>query len=220
MLRATDVSVTADSTRCVVYEEGRSVGELELGMGGRHNLLNALGAAAAARALGAEWSAIHAALKEFGGVARRFERIGEAGGIVVLDDYAHHPTEITAVLSAARAMFGGTRLVAVFQPHLYTRTRDFAREFGQALGLADSVWITDIFPARESPIKGVTGELVVDATRASGVHDVHFEPSLEVLPRLLADHLKPGDVVITLGAGSIEVVGQELLDALEAPIHA
>lgn len=220
MLRATDVSVTATSTRCVVYEEGLGVGELELAMGGRHNLLNALGAAAAARALGADWSSIHAALKDFGGIARRFERVGEAEGIVVLDDYAHHPTEITAVLTAARAIFEDARLVAVFQPHLYSRTRDFGREFGQALGLADSVWVTDIFPAREAPIPGVTGELVVDATRAAGARDVHYEPNLEDLPEALADHLKPGDVVITLGAGSVEVLGRALLDVLETKVHA
>ena len=220
MLRATDVTVAAESTRCVVYEEGHVVGELALTLGGRHNLLNALAAAAVARTLGIDWPLIQAALAKFGGVGRRFEKVGEAQGIVVLDDYAHHPTEITAVLNAIREMFGDARLVAVFQPHLYSRTRDFAREFGQALGLADAVWITDVFPAREAPIAGVTGVVVADAARASGVYDVHYEPSLEALPRALADHLHFGDVVVTLGAGSIEVVGPELLETLEEPIHA
>ena len=220
MLRATDVTVTEESTRCVVYEEGHGVGELVLTFGGRHNLLNALGAAAAARALGIDWLPIQEALAKFRGVGRRFEKVGDAQGIVILDDYAHHPTEITAVLKAVRTMFGEARLVAVFQPHLYSRTRDFASEFGQSLGLADAVWITDVFAAREAPIAGVTGVLVAEAARASGVHDVHYEPSLEALPRALADYLHFGDVVVTLGAGSIEVVGPALLETLEAPIHA
>ena len=220
MLRATNVTVTAESTRCVVYEEGHGVGELVLTFGGRHNLLNALGATAASRALGVDWPSIQAALAEFGGVGRRFERVGEAQGVVVLDDYAHHPTEITAVLNAVRTMYGEARLVAVFQPHLYSRTRDFARAFGQALALADVVWITDVFPAREAPIAGVTGELVADAARTYGVRDVRYEPSLEALPGTVADHLHFGDVVVTLGAGSIEFVGPALLEALKEPIHA
>jgi UDP-N-acetylmuramate--alanine ligase len=220
MLRATDVHVSAERTRCVVYEGGRSAGPLVLSVGGRHNLVNALGAAAAARALGVEWSDIRHALAAFEGVSRRYERVGEVNGVLIVDDYAHHPTEITAALSAARAMHGDRRLVAVFQPHLYSRTRDFAREFGQALSLADSVWLTDVFAAREAPIPGVTGQLLVESTRASGARDVHYVPSLEALPRVLADHLSSGDVVVTLGAGSIEVVGAALLEALEAPIHA
>ena len=220
MLRATDVSVTAASTRCTVWEEGRRVGPLSVGTGGRHNLLNGLAAAAAARALGADWDPIREALAAFGGVGRRFERIGEVRGTVVIDDYAHHPTEITAALRAVRALHPDRRLVAVFQPHLFSRTRDFASEFGQSLALADSVWITDVFPAREAPIPGVTGELVVEATRAAGASDVNYEAKVEALPRAVAERVGAGDVVVTLGAGSIEVVGRAILELLREPIHA
>lgn len=220
MLRATDVSVSAESTRCTVHEQGWRVGGLSVGIGGRHNLLNALASATVARTLGIEWPSIREALAAFSGVGRRFELIGEAGGVTVLDDYAHHPTEIVAALEAVRAMFEDRRLVAVFQPHLFSRTRDFAREFGEALARADVVWITDVFPAREVPIPGVTGQTVVDATRASGGSEVHYSANLDALPTALADCVSPGDVVVTLGAGSIEVVGSALLEALERPILA
>jgi UDP-N-acetylmuramate--alanine ligase len=220
MLRATDVSVRAGSTRCAVHEQGWRVGSLKIGIGGRHNLLNALASAAVARTLGIDWPSIRAALAAFSGVGRRFEMIGEVRGVTVFDDYAHHPTEIVAALEAVRAMFQDRRLVAVFQPHLFSRTRDFAREFGEALARADVVWITDVFPAREAPIPGVTGRMVVDATQASGAREVHYSPTLDALPTELADCVSPGDVVVTLGAGSIEVVGSALLEALEKPILA
>ena len=143
-----------------LWEDGKGVGELKLKMGGRHNLLNALGAAASARALGAEWDDIKTGLSNFRGVERRFQLVGEVKGVVVIDDYAHHPTELAAALRAARNMYEDRRLVAVFQPHLYSRTRDFAREFGEALAVADKVWLTDIFPAREDPIPGVDLSLI------------------------------------------------------------
>ena len=220
MLRGTDVRVTSEAMRCTVYEEGRHVGELTISMGGRHNLLNALGAAAVARSLGVGWDTVFRALAEFEGVARRFERLGEVAGVVVVDDYAHHPTEIAAALHAARAMFDARRLVAVFQPHLFSRTRDFAREFGEALAIADEVWITDVFPAREAPIPGVSGRTIVDSVKAAGVRDVHYVPDVERLPDSLGDAVRHGDVVFTLGAGSIEQVGPALVEALKEPIHA
>ena len=139
MLRATDVSVGPEATTCELHEEGRSVGSLELRVGGRHNLLNALAAACAARALNVGWDSIRESLGRFMGVGRRFEWLGETDGIAIVDDYAHHPTEIEATLSTARARFPERRIVAAFQPHLYSRTRDFAREFGRALALADGV---------------------------------------------------------------------------------
>ncbi len=220
MLRATDVRVIDGVTHCAVYEEGRRVGDMTLTMGGRHNLLNGLGAAAAARALGAEWPDILSALSTFAGVARRFQRIGEATGVTILDDYAHHPTEIAAALRAVRSMFADRRIVAAFQPHLFSRTRDFAREFGEALAIADAVWLTDVFPAREAPIPGITGQTIVDSTRAAGADTVHYVPKVEDLPAALADAVEFGDVVLTLGAGSIDAVGSALLSAMEAPIHA
>jgi UDP-N-acetylmuramate--alanine ligase len=220
MLRAVHLEVTATGMRCDVFEEGRPVGTLELSMGGHHNLLNALGAAAAARSLGASWESVYEALARFAGVERRFQHVGEAGGVAVVDDYAHHPTEIAAALRAARSMYGGRRLVAVFQPHLFSRTRDFAREFGEALSIADSVWVTDIFPAREEPIPGITGHTIVDAAEAAGVHDLHYVPALDDVVSTLSDTLDFGDVVVTLGAGSIEVVGAALVEALGEPVHA
>jgi UDP-N-acetylmuramate--alanine ligase len=220
MLRAVKLEVTATGTRCDLFEEGRAVGTLELSMGGRHNLLNALGAAAAARALGVEWDAVFTALSTFEGVGRRFQLVGDVGGVTVVDDYAHHPTEIAAALRAAQSMYEGRRLVAVFQPHLFSRTRDFAREFGEALAIADSIWITDIFPAREAPIPGVTGQTVVEATEAAGGRDLSYVAELADLPMELAEAVQYGDVVVTLGAGSIEVVGAALVDILKEPVHA
>ena len=214
MLRATDVSVREDLTRCTVLEDGRRVGTLALRKGGRHNLLNALAAAAAARALGVDWIPIREALADFAGVARRFERLGDAAGVLVIDDYAHHPTEITATLATARASFPGARLVVVFQPHLFSRTRDFTVEFGRALAVADVVWVTDVFPAREAPIPGVTGETVVQAARAAGANDVRYHPDIASVADALADELRSGDVLITLGAGSIETVGRAVLARL------
>lgn len=214
MLRAIDVRVEAGRTRCRVFEEGRDRGPLELEGGGRHNLLNGLAAAAAARFLGAEWEDVRAALADFRGVGRRFERLGEARGVSVVDDYAHHPTELRATLSAARALFDGRRIVAAFQPHLYSRTRDFAEEFGGALAAADVVWVTDVFPAREAPIPGVSGALVAEAARAAGRAEVRYHEDLGTLAPALARTLEPGDVLLTLGAGSIETLGGEVLAQL------
>jgi UDP-N-acetylmuramate--alanine ligase len=220
MLRAIEITIGPRMTRCTVVEGGQRVGALVLRKGGRHTLLNALGASAAARALGVAWSQILEALAEFSGVERRFERLGEAAGVSVVDDYAHHPTEIRVTLEAARAVFAGQRIVAAFQPHLYSRTRDFTAAFGEALAVADVVWVTDVFPAREAPIPGVTGEIVATAARRAGAGDVRYHADLATLPGALAESLLPGDVLITLGAGSIETVGQEVLERLGEPIHA
>ncbi len=213
-LRATRVRTGAEGTRARVIEDGRDRGELSIRLSGAHNLLNALGAAAVARRMGVAWGDIRRALAGFAGVRRRFERLGRARGVTVVDDYAHHPTEIAAALAAARASFPGTRLVAVFQPHLYSRTRDFADELGAALAAADRVWVTDVYPAREAPIPGVTGELVRDAVAAAGGRDARHHAELATLPAALADTLHAGDTCITLGAGSIESTGPELLRRL------
>jgi UDP-N-acetylmuramate--alanine ligase len=139
---------------------------------------------------------------------------------LVIDDYAHHPTELSAALRAARSMFGERRLVAAFQPHLYSRTRDFAREFGTALALADVVWLTDVFPARESPIPGITGRTVVEAAEGAGATEVHYVEEVDRLAEEMAGRLRAGDVVLTLGAGSIESLGPRLVAALQEPAHA
>lgn len=220
MLRATGLHAEDGVMKATVWEEGRKVGAMALPMAGRHNLLNALASAGAARALDVAWDAIFRALAGFGGIGRRFQRLGDVRGITVVDDYGHHPTELAATLRAARTGFPGRRIVAVFQPHLFSRTRDFAREFGEALSMADAVWITDVFPAREKPIPGISGRTVVDSAAAAGAHPVTYVPDLDDLPGRLGESLREGDVVVTLGAGSIEAVGPALLEILEEPVHA
>lgn len=214
-LRAIDVSTTSAGTRCRVVENGDDAGWLSVGVPGLHNLRNALGAAAAARHLGVGWDAIARGLAAFRGVGRRFERLGEGAGVQVIDDYAHHPTEIRATLQALRAAYAERRVVAVFQPHLFSRTRDFHREFGASLTGADVVWVTDVFPAREQPIPGVTGEMIATAARAAGGPEVRYHADLSTLPAALLPTLASGDVVVTLGAGSIEMLGVQLLDLLQ-----
>lgn len=206
-LRAVDIRPGSDGTRFDVVEDGKAAGEFLVTAPGLHNLRNALAAAAAARYFGAEWGQIRDSLASHEGVDRRFERLGAEDGVDIVDDYAHHPTEIENALAATRELFPDRRLVAVFQPHLYSRTRDFAVEFGRALGAADVAFVTDIFPAREDPIPGVTGELVATAVDTSSGTEVHYHPSLGPLPEALRSFLKEGDVLLTLGAGSIEEVG-------------
>jgi UDP-N-acetylmuramate--alanine ligase len=208
------------STRFGIREDGVDRGRIVLPLPGLHNVRNALGAAAAARALGVEWPAIQAGLEGFQGVKRRFQLLGLEAGITVVDDYAHHPTEIAAALAAARSTFPGARVVAVFQPHLFSRTQAFHREFGAALAAADQVWVTEIYPAREAPIPGVDGELVAKAVRTEGT-PVILHRKLDTLAAALAEGLVPGDVCVTLGAGSIEALGPDLLRRLgEGGLHA
>lgn len=213
-LRATAVEQHGRGSRFRVEEAGAVLTELTLRVPGLHNVRNALGALAAARAAGADVDAARRALASFDGVDRRFQVVGEARGVVMVDDYAHHPTEIAATLAAARAAYPARRIVAVFQPHLYTRTRDFADAFGRALAGADVVWVADVYPAREAPIPGVTGELVARAAEAAGGAEVHYHAELDSLAEALAPTLEPGDVCITLGAGNIDAAGREVLALL------
>lgn len=213
-LRAVEVEARGRGTRFVVQEAGRTLVEIEIGVPGLHNVRNALAAFAAARHAGAELDAVVRGLASFHGVARRFEEIGEAAGVLVVDDYAHHPTEIAVTVAAARAAYPERRLVVAFQPHLYTRTRDFAVEFGAALAAADQVWVTGIYPAREEPIPGVTGELVVAAARSAGAPAVSYLPELATMAAGIAETLRPGDLLVTMGAGSITEVAPAVLALL------
>ena len=140
--------------------------------------------------------------------------VGEASGVHVYDDYAHHPTEVRAALTAARKAADQGRVVACFQPHLFSRTRDFAKEFGEALALADLVVLTDIYAAREDPMDGVDGTLVLDACRAAGAEAVYV-PNKAHLPQALAELVQPTDLVMTLGAGDVTLVGPLLVEQLE-----
>ncbi len=189
--------------RCELYLEGQPAGELAVGVPGLHNLTNALGALAAARAAGADVGKVRGALAEFRGVGRRFDVLGEAGGATVIDDYAHHPTELAATLAAARTAFPGRRLLAVFQPHLYSRTRDFAKGFARALEAADLVVLTDIYPAREAPLPGVTSALIAGPLRAARGEGAVLEVAKQEVVKTLAHLVQPGDVVLMMGAGDI-----------------
>ncbi|HEV2180635.1 MAG TPA: UDP-N-acetylmuramate--L-alanine ligase [Gemmatimonadaceae bacterium] len=210
-----DLRLAADGSSFTAAADGRALGEVLLRVPGRHNVLNALAALASGLALGATVPAMAPGLAAFGGVERRFQRLGEARGVTVVDDYAHHPTEIRATLAAARNAFPGRRLVAAFQPHLYTRTRDFAADFGAALAGADAIFLTDIYPAREQPIPGVSAKLIADAARAAG-GALAWHGTRADLAAALADNVGAGDVVLTLGAGDITRTGRELLDRLAA----
>jgi UDP-N-acetylmuramate--alanine ligase len=214
-VRILDTSQLADRTEAQVrWRDGRSV-RLRLRVPGVHNLRNAVGALAACAALDADLDRAAEALAEFAGVGRRFERLGEHGGVAVVDDYAHHPSELSATLAAARQAFPGRRLVAVFQPHLYSRTAAHGSAMGEALAAADLVVVTDVYAAREQPIPGVSGRQVADAAQQAGA-DARFEPARAEVGRRVYEALEPGDVVLTLGAGDITRVGPELVGWLGA----
>jgi UDP-N-acetylmuramate--alanine ligase len=202
-----------------VIEEGADRGSFQISVPGVHNLQNALGAAVAARAFEVDWDTIREGLAAYRGVERRFDTVGLERRILVVDDYAHHPSEIQATLAAARGAHPDRRIVAVFQPHLFTRTRDFAEEFGRALSGADSIWVTDVFPAREDPIDGVTGELVAHAVgRAGG--DVCYHSDVNTVAEAVMSELISGDLLLTMGAGSIDRVAHDVLARLRETSHA
>jgi UDP-N-acetylmuramate--alanine ligase len=192
---------------------------VRLAVPGEHMALNALAALLAGIELGAPVDGMLAGLAAFDGVQRRFEYKGRAGGVAVYDDYAHHPTEVAATLRAAREVFGAEqgrrgRVLVAFQPHLYSRTRTFASAFGEALALADEVVVLDVYGAREDPEPGVTGKLVADHVRLPAER-VHFVPGWSDVPRVLAGLARPGDLVLTMGAGDVTVLGPEVLLELE-----
>jgi len=211
-LRIMQVQQDAGGSRAELrLPDGRQV-ELVLQVPGMHNVRNATGALGAVVALGGSVEPALAALAEFDGVGRRFERLGEAGGVVFVDDYAHHPSELVATLAAARQAYPERRLVAVFQPHLYSRTQLHGAAMGQALAAADVVVVADVYGAREAPIPGVSGRLVADACARAGAQ-VHFEADRAALAGAVDELLRPGDLVLTLGAGDVTRVGRELLAA-------
>jgi UDP-N-acetylmuramate--alanine ligase len=214
-VRIGDIVQQADHTvACVRWPSGRSI-SLRLQVPGLHNLRNAVAALSVVEALGGALEPAAEALSQFHGVGRRFERLGEFGGVAVVDDYAHHPSELAATLSAARQAFPGRRLVAVFQPHLYSRTAAHGQAMGQALAAADLVFVTEIYPAREQPIAGVSGRQVADAAELAGA-DTRFEPTRAKVGKTVFQELRSGDVVLTLGAGDITRVAPELVRCLSA----
>ena len=209
--------VTSDGrTSFDVHFDSERAGQVTIGAVGEHNVLNALAALGVGISrFGAKVEQMAPGLASFAGAERRFQRLGTARGVTVIDDYAHHPTEIRATLSAARLAYPGRRIVVAFQPHLYSRTRDFASEFGLALAKADQLFLADIYPAREQPIAGVTSQLIAESSTIAGRRPAWMGMRTDLAPAL-ASAVKDGDVVLTVGAGDVTKTGPELL-ALLAP---
>ena len=218
MVRGKDMELGAFGGRCTVTVRRDGVehrlGRVEVVVPGRHNLLNALAAVAVGECLEVEFSRTASALAEFQGAERRFQRIGEAGGVLIVDDYGHHPTEIAAVLAAARVALG-RRLLVAFQPHRYSRTARLMEAFGSAFVDADEVVLTDVYAASEEPIPGATSEAMADAIRRLAARPVLVVGDLDELVAALAARARPGDAVLTLGAGSIGSVPRRLLRVLQ-----
>ena len=214
-VRIRAVRLEPGGSRARVTLPGGYESELKLAVPGMHNVRNAAAALAALHALGADVQAGAAALAKFHGVGRRFERLGEAAGVTVVDDYAHHPTEVSATLSAARQAFPGRRVMAVFQPHLYSRTALHGDALGRALAAADVVVVAPIYGAREQPLAGVTHHLVVRGATRAGAATVAVRDRAGLTSHV-ARAVRQGDVVFTLGAGDVTRVGPELLSLLRS----
>ncbi len=215
-IRAENVRQVGLTTEFDVVAGGKTLGTLRLQTPGLHNVRNALAAVAIGLELEIGFDRIASGLAKFSGVQRRFQKVGEAGGVLIVDDYAHHPTEVMATLDAASEGWGDRRIVAVFQPHLYSRTRDFKEGFARAFFNADVLVVTDIFGSREEPLPGIDGRLIADLAIRYGHRNVHYVADKENLPEYLAGLVRDGDTVITMGAGDIWRYGQRLLDQLKS----
>ncbi|MBI5709603.1 MAG: UDP-N-acetylmuramate--L-alanine ligase [Candidatus Eisenbacteria bacterium] len=213
-LRAGEIRLLPHGARFRVWSGSAPLDEIELRLPGRHNVLNALAAVAVGLELEIGFGHIAEALSGFRGVGRRFETRGEAGGVRVVDDYGHHPTEIAATLAAAKGL--GGRVLVVFQPHRYSRTALLKDEFGACFGDADLVWTLDIYPAGEAPIAGVSGRTIVESAAARGATHVRYAASAAEAVEEAARAARPGDVVLTLGAGDVWKLGDEVLARLRA----
>lgn len=208
--QAKNVSFSENGTGYEAWFKGRKKGLVRLQCCGMHNVRNSLLVLAVGCYLGFPFEKLAEGLSNFRGVKRRLDRLGSAGGVDFMDDYGHHPTEIMATLAAAREMFKGRRLTVVFQPHRYTRTRDLYREFGMAFGNADKLFIAPIYSAGETPIKGISSDLIIKSARKNGINARPFPGVLQMIKELA-----PGDVLITLGAGDIWKTGMEIRFKME-----
>ena len=202
------------ATEYEAYAKGERLGRVTLKVPGVHHVKNSLAAIVVGMELEVPFKDLAESLSGFSGVYRRFEIKGEKNGVTVVDDYGHHPTEIEATLRAAKEGFG-RRVVAVFQPHLFSRTRDFHREFGSAFYQADVLVVTDVYPAREQPIAGVTGEMVAKAAKEFGHRDVHYVEDKNAVAEFLEGIVKSGDMLITLGAGDVYKIGEKFLNKVK-----
>jgi UDP-N-acetylmuramate--alanine ligase len=214
-LRIEQMHLDGHTSEAEIVHHGRRMGRLSLQVPGEHNVRNAAATLAVGLRLGMPFEQLGAGLAGFRGARRRFELKGVEGGVRVYDDYAHHPTKLTAALRAAREVAGDGRLVVAFQPHLFSRTAAFAREFGRALALADEVVVMDVYAAREDPVPGVTGALVADAVPLPYAR-VTYQPSWSAVAADLVARSAPGDLVMTIGAGDVTLVGPEVLSLLAA----
>jgi len=214
-VQAIDPEFSGRKASYTLIYKGKDYGRINLQVPGIHNIKNSLAGIAVGMELGIEFEKIKKAVERFRGVYRRFEIRAEVNGIIVVDDYAHHPTEIRAVLQAAKDGWK-RRVVAVFQPHLYSRTRDFYLDFGRSFFNADVCVLTDVYPAREEPIEGVSGKLIADAARDFGHKDVHYVPNKIELADYVLGLVKSGDIVIFMGAGDITKICGEFIKKLES----
>jgi UDP-N-acetylmuramate--alanine ligase len=214
-VRAENIALVGSSSTFTVVDRGRRLGEVRLQIPGRHYVLDALAALASGLRLGFPFADLARGLGAYSGTRRRMEFKGEVGGIRVFDSYAHHPKEIAGDLVAARSLAGAGRVVVAFQPHMVSRTRIFGAGMGAALGAADDVVVMDVYVAREDPEPGVTGALVADAVPLAPEHVV-FEPSWSATADHLVARARPGDIILTLGAGDVTLLGPAVLAQLEA----
>lgn len=213
--RAKEIHLDGLQSTSLIYRSGSVAGRLELPVPGEHNIKNALAAIAVAESLAIPFEIAAEALSTFRGAERRGQVIGEAKGVLVIDDYAHHPTEIEATLKALRTGYPGRKIIAAFQPHTFTRTRDFATEFGTVFAKwADELLLLDIYPARETPIAGITSELILKAARSAGLKRSSIVASISELPSAIIGDASAGDIVITLGAGTITEAAPHILKAI------
>jgi len=202
-----------------VWRGTDSIGDVNLRVPGMHNVYNALAAIAVGLELDVPFARISEALHSFAGAGRRFQAKGEVGGVLIVDDYGHHPTEIRATLAAAKIGSGGRRIVVLFQPHRYTRTHDLMQEFARSFNNADVLFITDIYAASEDPIEGVTAETLTAAITRFGHKDARYIGALENAAPALRDYVQSGDLVVTLGAGTVNRVSEQLLSLLSEQNH-
>ena len=218
-IRAVDIEPDQFNTTFTVLNNDEKLGDITLKAPGEHNVKNALAAVAIGIELNIKFEEIKSGLERYEGVFRRFQLKAEIDDIMVIDDYAHHPTEVQATLDAARSGWEDRRIIAVFQPHLYSRTQNLYKEFGLSFFDAEVCVITDVYPSREEPIEGVTGKLIADAAKEYGHRQVYYVEDKKALPAKLKDLAQPGDVIITMGAGDIYEYGQEFVNILEKKEH-
>jgi UDP-N-acetylmuramate--alanine ligase len=218
-LQAVEIVHRNNVSTFTVLRDGRDLGQISLQIPGKHNVQNALAAIAVGLELHVPFAQVKSGIEKFTGVFRRWEVKAEIGGVTVVDDYAHHPTEIRATLAGAKSGWR-RRVICVFQPHLYSRTRDFYDEFGRAFFDADILVLTDVYPAREEPIQGVNGELIANAAKEVGHRHVHYVPDKAAVPDFLMSIVQPGDMVITMGAGDIWKFGEEFIAKYRAGARA